>query len=90
LLLFIRKNLILADCFCEQQICSTDYSPPPPPPSPSKLNNEKQHEPVYQIATRHLQQAMVPGSHLVSVHLCDRMAYERAIQYATDRSSDIS
>jgi hypothetical protein len=64
-----RKNVILADCLCQQEICSSDYT-------------ENTADPVYRIATRHLQQAMVPGQHLVSVHLCDGEAYEQAMKVA--------
>jgi hypothetical protein len=67
----VRKNLILADCLCQQEICSTDYT-----------QQNQNDGPVYRTANRHLQQAMVPGQHLVSVRLCDSTVYEQAIQLA--------
>jgi hypothetical protein len=80
LFLSVRKNLILADCMCEQQICSSDYTPPSVVP----MGDDGSPKPaVYQMATRHLQQAMVPGEHLVSVHLCDRSVYDAAILAAS-------
>jgi len=51
-----RKNVILADCVCRQEISSRDYTQHTDPP-------------VTTMATRQLQQAMVPGEHLKSVHL---------------------
>lgn len=51
-----RKNVILTDCVCRQEISSRDYTQQTDPP-------------VTTIATRQLQQAMVPGEHLKSVHL---------------------
>jgi len=51
-----RKNVILADCVCRQPIVSSDYTRHTEPP-------------VTAMATRRLQQAMVPGEHLKSVHL---------------------
>jgi hypothetical protein len=73
-----RKNIILSDCTVEQQICSSDYT---------------QHTsvPVFQTASRYLQQAMVPGTHLVSVHLClndaSKGAYENALAAASFASA---
>jgi hypothetical protein len=68
--LYSRKNVILSDCLCEQEICSSDYT-------------QNAAEPVYKTVSRHLQQAMVPGQHLVSVHLLNGEAYEQAMAAAT-------
>ena len=51
-----RKNVILADCSCRQRIVSSDYTQHTDPP-------------VTATSVRKLQQAMVPGEHLQSVHL---------------------
>ena len=75
-ILLLRNNLILSDCVCEQQICSTDYTPP------TSTDDRNRQPPVYQIAKRHLQQAMIPGNHIKSVILCDRAAYEVAVKAA--------
>ena len=71
--------MILADCVCEQQICSTDYRPT----NLYRDSNLRSPPAIYQTATRHLPQAMVPGQHLVKVHLCDSNAYNAAIKSAT-------
>jgi hypothetical protein len=52
--------MILTDCVVKQQICNADYTVVP-----------EGTDPLYQTAQRHLQQAMVPGKHLVSVKLFD-------------------
>lgn len=72
-----RKNLILSDCVCEQQICSTDYAPPV-----TSSDDRNRQPPVHQVAKRHLQQAMIPGNHIKSVILCDRAAYKVALKAA--------
>jgi hypothetical protein len=60
-----RKNLILADCTEERTIDSKDYSTVEPAAS--------------QLASRHLQLAMVPGQHLVSVQV-ERASYQAKVE----------
>jgi hypothetical protein len=60
-----RSNLILADCVEERWIQSKDY-------------NESEHENQTKRASRRLQQAMVPGQHLVKVQV-DRSVYQARV-----------
>ena len=59
-----RKNIVLEECECQYEICSSDYT-------------QHTHPPVTATATRHLQHAMVPGAHLISVRLLCRDPAER-------------
>ena len=71
-----RKNLILSDCVCEQQICSADYVPS------TIIDELSKQPPIHQITTRYLQQAMIPGNHVKAIYLCNRFAYETAYKGA--------
>jgi hypothetical protein len=55
----ISKNIILCDCLEERTIHSKDYV----------VNSDTS---VERLATRRLQQAMVPGEHLVKVEVIQR------------------
>ena len=61
-----RKNIILSDCTETRTIVSTDYHCCAASPA------------VQQLAQRHLQQAMVPGEHLVKVEV-ERAIYEAKV-----------
>jgi len=58
--------MILADCIEQRTISSTVYNPRLQPPQTM-------------IVTRHLQQAMVPGPHLVAVYI-DRSTYQTYVE----------
>jgi hypothetical protein len=72
-----RKNLILSDCICEQEICSTDYIPSTP------TDEWSEQLATYQTSRRYLQQAMIPGHHIQSIYMCNRNAYETAYEAAS-------
>jgi small nuclear ribonucleoprotein (snRNP)-like protein len=58
------KNLVLSDCLETRVIVSTDYNM-----NPTRVTMKAQ---------RHLQQAMVPGAHLVKVEI-DRQLYDQKV-----------
>ena len=66
-----RKNIILSDCICHQEINAAHYTPVVSSTDP----------PVTAMSSRWLQQAMLPGQHLVSIH-CAPKDYAAALEKA--------